>query len=235
MSDIRVPAVVLPVYDEAATVGCVIEAVREVFSGPVLVIDDGSDDGTAEVLSTIEHIEVHTHPENLGYGRSLLDGFAWAHARGCDAVLTMDCDGQHEPEHIPEFFKALADCDIVSGSRYLSASEILGQAPPERRDLNRRITEAINRETSLGITDAFCGFKAYRTAVLQRMQLSEPGYGFPLQLWAEAHRLGARVIELPVPRIYFTGDRSFGQDLDVPEVRLGYYLRVWNAATNREG
>lgn len=235
MSDIRTPAVVLPVYDEAETVGCVIEAVREVFAGPVLVVDDGSDDGTAGVLSTIGHIEVLTHPGNLGYGQSLLDGFAWAHELGCDAVLTMDCDGQHEPEHIPEFFDALASCDIVSGSRYLAGSEVLGQAPPERRDLNRRITEIINRETSLAITDAFCGFKAYRTDIVRRMHLDEPGYGLPLQLWAEAHRLRARIRELPVPRIYFTGDRSFGQELDVPEVRLGYYLRVWNAAMHREG
>jgi dolichol-phosphate mannosyltransferase len=228
------PAVVLPVYNEGSTVGCVIDAVRRVFDGPVIVVDDVSSDGTAAALAARDGIAVVTHPNNIGYGRALIDGFAYALERGADAVVTMDCDGQHEPEHIPEFLAALDHCDIASGSRYLAGSEVLGTAPPSRQDVNRRVTAIINEVTGWTLTDTFCGFKAYRAQALRAMRLTEPGYAMPLELWAEAHRAGLCVVELPVARIYFDGDRSFGQDLDDPEHRLGYYLRVWEHALERE-
>lgn len=230
----RVPVVVLPVYNEAVTVGGVLDAVRRVFDGPVIVVDDGSSDGTAAALAARGDIEVVTHPTNIGYGRALIDGFARALADGADAVVTMDCDGQHEPEHIPEFLAALETCDLASGSRYLADSEVLGTAPPSRQDVNRRVTSTINEVTGWSLTDAFCGFKAYRASALRAMQLTEPGYAMPLELWAQAYRAGLCVIELPVARIYFDGDRSFGQDLDDPEHRLGYYLRVWAHALEKE-
>ncbi|MGB4441539.1 MAG: glycosyltransferase family 2 protein [Coriobacteriia bacterium] len=230
----QAPVVVLPVYNEAATVGAVLDAVRRVFDGPVIVVDDGSSDGTAAALADRDDIEVVTHPANIGYGRALIDGLARALADGADAVVTMDCDGQHEPEHIPEFLAALGDCDLASGSRYLADSEVLGAAPPSRQDVNRRITSAINEVTGWSLTDAFCGFKAYRASALRAMRLTEPGYAMPLELWAQAYRAGLCVIELPVARIYFDGDRSFGQDLDDPEHRLGYYLRVWAHALEKE-
>lgn len=227
--------VLLPVYDEGARVGAVLDAVRAVFDGPVLVVDDGSTDGTASVLEARTDIVPLRHEVNRGYGRSLIDGFELALARGASEVVTMDCDGQHEPAHIPEFFSALADgWDIVSGSRYLPESPTEGDAPPERRAVNERITAEINRVTGWSLTDAFCGFKAYRADALRAMRLSEPGYAMPLQVWAEAYRAGLRIEELPVTRIYFDGDRSFGQDLDDPERRLGYYLDVWRRALARE-
>jgi dolichol-phosphate mannosyltransferase len=226
-------AVVLPVYNEAATVGCVLDAVRGVFGGPVYVIDDGSTDGTSEVLEGQAHVTVITHEKNLGYGKSLIDGFDAALEAGAEAVVTMDCDGQHEPAHIPQFLEALSGCDVVSGSRYLRDSKVIGDVPPQRQEINRRITAAINRVTGWSITDAFCGFKGYRAGGLRRLRLTEPGYAMPLELWAEAYRAGLCVVELPVERIYFDGDRSFGLDLDDPDHRLGYYVRVWESALER--
>lgn len=226
--------VVLPVYNEGSTVGCVLDAVRGVFGGIVIVVDDGSSDGTPLMLAARDDIRVITHATNAGYGRSLIDGFAAALAAGAARVVTMDCDGQHEPAHIPEFLAALADCDIASGSRYLPESPVAGAAPPSRQDVNRRVTEVINRATGWSLTDAFCGFKAYRGSALRAVRLTEPGYAMPLELWAEAHRAGLCVVELPVDRIYFDGDRSFGQDLDDPDRRLGYYLRVWERSLAKE-
>lgn len=226
-------AVVLPVYNEVTTVAEVVRAVHGYHTGPVIVIDDGSTDGTGEVLATLGDATVVSHAENRGYGRSLTDGFSRALADGAEVVVTMDCDGQHEPAHIPGFVRALGSCDIVSGSRYLPQSPVVGVAPPQRRDVNRRVTAVINAATGWTLTDAFCGFKAYRADALRRLTLTEPGYAMPLELWAEAYRAGLRVRELPVERIYFEGDRSFGQELDDPERRLGYYLRVWERALSR--
>lgn len=230
MSKLRSGVVVLPVYNEAPTVSGVLDAVRRIFDGPLIVVDDGSDDGTSSLLAVRDDIDLVTHPANLGYGASLIDGFSAALATGAEAVVTMDCDGQHEPAHIPEFLAALDECAIVSGSRYLPESRSVGTAPTERQGVNRRVTEVINHATGWSITDAFCGFKSYRAEALSRLTLTEPGYAMPLELWARAYKAGLCVVEHPVERIYFDGDRSFGQDLDDPERRLRYYLSVWERA-----
>jgi glycosyltransferase involved in cell wall biosynthesis len=226
--------VVLPVYNEARTVAEVLDAVRAVFDGIIIVVDDGSTDATKEILGTKHDIVSICHIENRGYGRSLVDGFAMAAAVGAERIVTMDCDGQHEPAHIPSFLEALDDADIVSGSRYLRESDAIGSVPEDRRAVNERVSALINGVTGWGITDAFCGFKAYRTEGLGRLDLAVPGYAMPLELWARAWQAGLRVKELPVERIYFDGDRSFGEDLDDPEKRLAYYIRVWTEALSEE-
>jgi glycosyltransferase involved in cell wall biosynthesis len=230
-------AVLLPVYNEEGTVGAVLDAVRRYFNGDVLVVDDGSTDGTAGVLAERRDVSVITHPFNMGYGRALAEGFSVARARGCDRVVSMDCDGQHEPVHIPEFLAVLDEgWDIVSGSRYLPDSEELGiVAPGQRREVNKRVTEEINRVTGWSITDAFCGFKAYRLAALEGVELCEPGYALPLEMWAKAYRAGLLVREMAVARIYCDHNRSFGGDLDDPEHRFGYYMRVWRQALGTGG
>lgn len=227
MSDL----VLMPVFNEASTVGAVLDSVRRHYDGEILVVNDGSTDETTAVLAARHDVTVVAHPVNLGYGRALAEGFAIARAREATRVLTMDCDGQHEPAHIRQFLGELdKGFDIVSGSRYLPGSEAVGAPPSNRREINARVTEEINRVTGWGITDAFCGFKAYRLAAIAGLDLCEPGYAMPLELWAKAHAAGLRVAELPVERIYFDNDRSFGHDLDDPERRFAYYMRVWQTA-----
>ena len=228
-------AVVMPVFNEESTIGGVLDAVAREFDGLVVVVDDGSTDKTPEALAARPAVRVLRHARNQGYGSSLADGFAEAHRLGVRRVVTMDCDGQHEPKHIRQFFEALQNgIALVSGSRYLPGSRAVGDQPPQRRDVNARVTAEINRVTGWGLTDAFCGMKAYRIDRFRELVLREPGYGFPLELWAHAFRAGIRPLELPIERIYFDGLRSFGSDLDDPQRRLAYYLEVWTRALEEQ-
>ncbi|PKQ15966.1 MAG: glycosyltransferase family 2 protein [Actinobacteria bacterium HGW-Actinobacteria-7] len=221
----------MPVYNEADTVGCVLDAVREHFSGEIVVIDDGSTDKTPMVLAQRNDVAVVHLDHNCGYGCALRIGFDVARELGVSHVVTMDCDGQHEPAHIPEFLAGVqGGTDIVSGSRYLPASGTVGTAPADRQEINARITEEINRVTGWSLTDAFCGFKAYRLQALAGLSLTESGYAMPLELWARAWHHGLKVEEIAVERIYCDRDRSFGVALDDPEKRYAYYMEVWRKA-----
>lgn len=224
-------AVLMPVYNEAPTVGGVLDAVRRYFDGEVIVVDDGSTDETPRVLAARDDINVVHLDRNCGYGCALRIGFAVAADTGVSRLITMDCDGQHEPAHIPQFLTALENgSDIISGSRYLPGSAETGSAPAERRRINERVTAMINEATGWDLTDAFCGFKAYRMSTLGCIKLEEPGYAMPLELWAKAWRCGLKVREIPVERIYCDHDRSFGASLDDPETRFSYYVDVWDRA-----
>ena len=215
--------VALPVYNEARHVDRVLDEVRR-YCRDVLVVDDGSSDGTAELLARRRDIRVVRHPENRGYGAALLTAFAYAERHDFELLVTIDCDGQHEPQRIPLFFEACtSDVDIVSGSRYLAPFPGDTPPPPERRRINEQVTVELNRRLGLSLTDAFCGFKCYRTSALRKLNISEPGYAMPLEVWVQAAAAGLKVIELPVPLIYLDEKRSFGGVLDDGQTRLEYY------------
>lgn len=223
--------VVIPLFNEEATLAKVLAEVRRaVPEADILVVDDGSTDGSGLVLETEvardPRLAVIRHPENLGYGQALIDGFAHAAARGYDAVVTIDCDAQHEPRQIPLFLAALAEADIVSGSRYLDPEGGGDPAPPDRQAINREISVQLHALTGYPLTDAWCGFKAYRASALAGMRLTEPGYGMPLQVWIQAARRGLRVKEIATPRIYKNPQRRFWGGLDDPTERRRYYQEV---------
>jgi dolichol-phosphate mannosyltransferase len=241
--------VAVPIFNEERYVHRVLREIRKYARAAalsrgvetrVLVVDDGSTDATPATLRSLAdrgHIDLLTHPENRGYGQSLIDAFAFASNHGYDWVITLDCDEQHEPCRIPLFVRECLknDADIISGSRYLWA-DTQGAPPPDRRNINRLITELLNSTLHLrvtdaavgkpGLTDAFCGFKAQRIAALQRMNLTIPGYAFPMQFWVQADALALRIREMPVKLIYKDATRHFGGLLDDPSVRLQHYLEV---------
>lgn len=227
--------IAIPVYNEQKYVLPVLQKVRQFHRGDILVVDDGSTDGTWQILQRLPNLHRIHHTSNLGYGKSLIDAFSYAANRQYDWVITMDCDEQHEPEMIPEFDRSVeTDCwDLISGSRYLEPRGDDDLPPAERRRINATITELINRTLHLGLTDSFCGYKAHRVEAMKRLHLDESGYAFPMQLWPQVAAAGLRVTEIPVRLIYNDPNRSFGGQLDDADNRLRHYLEVLNREVSR--
>jgi dolichol-phosphate mannosyltransferase len=223
----------IPVFNEAATIDGVLRRVGT-FAREVLVVDDGSTDATPEILGR-HRVTVVRHAENRGYGRAMQEILRRADLDGHDWVITMDCDEQHEPAQIPDFVRAIEQghADVISGSRYRVADPRDDHAPEDRLAVNRAITREINERLDLSITDAFCGFKAYRTSAVRHLRLDVDGYDFPMQFWVQAVAHGLRIGEIPVRRIYKDLNRTFGGGLDDPAIRLRAYRRTLHEELRR--
>ncbi len=221
----------LPVFNEQQHVEQVLQSVKQ-HAEDVLVIDDGSTDSTARILRSQTDLHIVTHSKNKGYGAALRTAFDFAQRGGYDLLVTIDCDGQHEPQRIPEFVSACEEgsdtrpIDIVSGSRYLKSFSNDGVAPEERRSINMRLTREINQRLGLELTDAFCGFKSYRVSSLPLLKTVENGYAMPLEIWVHAAAAEMKIVEIPVPLVYLAEKRSFGGSLDDGQTRLQYYHQI---------
>ncbi len=235
----------LPVYNEVSHLRPVLGEVRR-YADAILAVDDGSTDGSGPLLDELaaewDELTVLHLPENRGYGAALAAAFDAAVELGYDRLVTIDCDGQHQPALIPALSDALdppseEPVDMVSGSRY--AAEFAGDsdAPEDRRAINRLVTRFLNARLNpaLGVTltDAFCGFKAYRVSALSKLAITDRGYAMPLQLWVQAAAAGLRIVERPVPRVYLEEERSFGGSLDKSAARLAHYRDVLAAELAR--
>ena len=227
----------LPVFNEQEHVGDVLDQVR-LYSSEILVVDDGSVDDTPNILSRQTDIHVVRHETNRGYGAGLRTAFEYAIAGQYDVLLTVDCDGQHQPQLIPRLaaameFHSSEPPDLVSGSRYLRRFVGDSRPPQERRHINRQVTRILNDRLGLNLTDAFCGFKGYRVDALRDLAVTEPGYALPLQLWVQAVSAGWKIVEFPVPLVYLEEKRSFGGALDDGRRRMAYYLEVFEGEIAR--
>jgi glycosyltransferase involved in cell wall biosynthesis len=224
----------IPVYnEEASLVGVLTEVLK--YARDILVVDDGSSDRTPALLRDFPTVRTIRHPRNLGYGAGLRTAFQATIDGGYDGVVTLDCDGQHEPARIPEVASHLVEADIVSGSRYLRVFDPSQKPPEQRRRINVEVTRWLNECLGMNLTDAFCGFKAYRTSALRLFDITDEGYAMPLELWVQAIAHGLKIIEVPVPLIYLDESRAFGGALDNAEYRLKHYRRVLEKALERSG
>jgi dolichol-phosphate mannosyltransferase len=206
--------VVVPTYNEAANLEPVLARLRgAVPEADVLVVDDGSPDGTGAIADRIASADPAVHvlhrTEKAGLGAAYIAGFRWALADGYDAVVEMDADGSHAPEELPRLLAALRDADLVIGSRWVPGGEVRNW-PVSRLLLSRGASLYTRVLLRYPVRDATAGYRVYRRAVLEDLKLDEvasQGYCFQIDLGWKTWRAGFRVVEVPIT---FT-EREVGQ------------------------
>ncbi len=206
--------VVVPTYNEADNLEPVLARVRgSVPEADVLVVDDGSPDGTGEIADRIAAADPGVHvmhrTEKAGLGAAYVAGFRWALAAGYDAVVEMDADGSHSPEELPRLLAALREADLVIGSRWVPGGEVRNWPMP-RLLLSRGASLYTRVLLRYPVRDATAGYRVYRRAVLEDLKLDEvasQGYCFQIDLGWKTWRAGWRVVEVPIT---FT-EREVGQ------------------------
>jgi glycosyltransferase involved in cell wall biosynthesis len=192
---------VVPVFDEAATIGAVVRQARR-FT-PVLVVDDGSHDGSG-ALAEAAGAEVIRHPRRLGKGQAIRTAVAAARARGAQAIVTLDGDGQHDPSDLAALLAAAetAPGAVVIGARRPEA------LPAVRRGANRLAGFVLNRLTGLALRDTQSGFRAYPLALFEAIDARRGGFVFETEALVAAAAAGFTVVEVPVATIPRAGRRS---------------------------
>lgn len=171
----------------------------------VLVVDDGSEDGTAEAARRAG-AEVIVHPKNQGKGASLKTGFDWALKNGFEAVICLDGDGQHDPDEIPKFLEAARDADvhIVLGSRMGDVADM----PGIRQWSNRTTSKWVTRLGHNVIRDSQSGFRLIKSEVLKTVHLRTRRHDADPELLIKAGRAGFKVLEIPITTIYHPDGKS---------------------------
>lgn len=196
--------VVIPTYNEAASLRRVVETIRETGRAHVLVVDDDSPDGTGDVADWLAERDYGVHvlhrPAKAGLGAAYRAGFAWALASGYDAIGQMDADGSHDPVDVPRLLAALGNADLVIGSRYVPGGAV--QNWPRRRQLLSRAGNLYAQQwTGLPVRDATAGFRMFRRRTLTAIGLDDvrsDGYSFQIELALRTHAAGFRIVEIPI-------------------------------------
>ena len=199
------PLIVIPTYNERPNLAPLLDALLRHPQLGVLVVDDGSPDGTGEEadrLAAASRGRVATlhRRGRRGLGRSYIDGFRAALERGATHVLQMDADLSHDPADVPRLLEASAEADLVLGSRYVPGGE-LRNWPAHRLILSAFANFYIRVITRMPVHDCTSGFRCWRRELLTRIPLDRivsDGYAFQVELAWEALRAGGHVAEIPI-------------------------------------
>jgi len=200
--------VVIPTYDEHESLPLALAGLAaHVPTADVLVVDDGSPDGTADLAERLaaedpgpRRIHVLRRGRKLGLGTAYVAGFRWALERGYDAVVEMDADGSHRAQDLPRLLAALDRADLVLGSRWVPGGRVVNW-PLKRQVLSRGANTYTRLALGIPVHDATGGFRAYRAGLLRSLELQEvssQGYCFQVDMAWRAVRAGARVVEVPI-------------------------------------
>jgi len=209
------PLVVIPTYNESENIERMLHRIHECLPGAgVLVVDDGSPDGTADIVKRVaaELSDVHllARASKSGLGSAYRAGFAWGLERGFDACIEIDADFSHDPAALPTLVAPLDEgFDVAIGSRYVEGGSIPNWAW-HRHLLSRGGNAYASAVLGLGVADATAGYRAYSAGILRRLDLDRiraEGYGFQIEMTYRAIQHGATVTEVPISFV----DRAAGE------------------------
>jgi len=205
-------AVLIPAYNAASTIESVLEGARSHSPDVIVVVDDGSTDGTQDIAA--EHAElVLRHQTNLGKGAALITGLGYLQRHGYDVAITLDADGQHSVDSIPDLLGRFieTDCELVLGCRPFS----LGKMPFLRLIANRLSSFWVSAICRTKIRDSQCGFRLYKLSAIRLDELTTHGFETETEILLETCLRGSRIEQVPTPLIYKSdGQSHFRQGAD---------------------
>lgn len=223
--------VIIPTYNESDNLAKLVE--RVLAQDPrldILVVDDGSPDGTGAIADRIaaENPRVHAihRASKLGLGTAYIAGFRWALARDYDYIFEMDADFSHDPRKLPEFLEAIKNADLVLGSRYQDGQVNVVNWPMSRLFLSYSANIYARAVTGTPVFDATGGYKCFRRKVLESINLDEiqsNGYAFQIEMTFRAWKKGFRVVEIPIVFV----DRTEGQSKMSKQIVREAVWMVW--------
>jgi dolichol-phosphate mannosyltransferase len=223
--------VIVPTYNERENIRRIVPLILEQDSRlEVLVIDDGSPDGTGAVADELAAASPRVHvlhrEGKLGLGTAYIAGFRWALERDYDIVFEMDADFSHDPSHLPQFLDAIREFDVVLGSRYLHGRVTVVNWPMTRLLLSWFANQYARVATGLPVSDATGGFKCFRRKVLEAIHLERvgsEGYSFQIEMSLRAWRKGFAIGEIPI----VFADRDLGESKMSKRIIMEAVWRVW--------
>jgi dolichol-phosphate mannosyltransferase len=223
--------VVIPTYNEAENIGRLLPVVLRQAEGiEVLVVDDGSPDGTGalirEMMKGEPRIQLLERGKKMGLGSAYVAGFKYALSNGYDFIFEMDADFSHSPQEIPQFLDKISEYDLVVGSRYTNGVRVLNW-PISRLLLSYGANVYTRFMTGLPIYDATGGYKCYRRSVLEAIDLDRiksNGYAFQIEMTYKAWKKGFRIVEIPI--IFL--DRRQGTSKMSKHIVYEAIVMLWN-------
>jgi dolichol-phosphate mannosyltransferase len=226
--------VVIPTYNERENLGPILDRLHKALPDvDVLVVDDGSPDGTGELAderaAANDRVHVMHRTEKAGLGAAYIAGFRWGLARGYNTIVEMDADGSHAPEDLPRLLDAVGDADLAIGSRYVPGGSVVNW-PLKRQVLSRGANVYSQIALGMRTRDITAGFRAYRRPVLEKLALDEVnshGYCFQIDLTIRTAEAGFEIVEVPIT---FT-EREIGESKMDGSIIREAFLRVakWGA------
>ena len=185
---------IIPAYNEEVALGSIILRTLQ-YVDEVIIVNDGSDDKTVEV-ARLAGAEIINHATNLGKGEALKSGFS---AIGdVDVVVTIDGDGQHNPDEIPSLIKPVIEdgADLVNGSRYMNGPE--ENTPAYRRVGQQVLDNATNISAGIKVTDSQSGFRAFSPAACECFRFYDTGFGIESEMLVDVAEAGLKIVEVPI-------------------------------------
>ncbi len=233
--------VIVPTYNERENILKLVDAVlAQSPTIDVLVVDDGSPDGTGALVDGRAAVDPRVnaiHRERkLGLGTAYIAGFRWALDRDYEFVFEMDADFSHDPQHIPQFLASIENADLVLGSRYRDRKVTVVNWPIGRLMLSYFANVYARTVTGLNVFDATGGYKCYRRKVLEAIDLNDVrsnGYAFQIEMSFRAWRKSFRIVEIPIVFVDRTeGSSKMSKKIVREAVWMVWRLRWW-AITGR--